>query len=195
MAGRRYTSVFYVAIAIAALATFGVYRVLENTKASSRIATRPLVVAAKSLPEGSSIDAIAELAGRTSGAVYDHFGGKDGLLFALLESWVDDVSAVIGAELATATTLDERVAALWRNVVDPPAGVLVAPEGQAFAEVAVAEVAYRTCSARCAAVTASAGEAGAATAARTPTATRLASRYVRVPVQCQVRQMCRGRGG
>ena len=72
--------------------------------------------------EGSSIDAIAELAGRTSGAVYDHFGGKDGLLFALLESWVDDVSAVIGAELATATTLDERVAALWRNVVDPPAG-------------------------------------------------------------------------
>ena len=56
MAGRRYTSVFYVAIGIAALATFGVYRVLENTKASSRIATRPLVVAAKSLPEGSAID-------------------------------------------------------------------------------------------------------------------------------------------
>jgi AcrR family transcriptional regulator len=72
--------------------------------------------------EGSSIDAIAELAGRTSGAVYDHFGGKEGLLFALLEGWVDDVSAVIGAELAAATTLDERVAALWRNVVDPPAG-------------------------------------------------------------------------
>src|SRR3982751_337014 len=56
MAGRRYTSVFYVAVAIAAIATFGVYRVLENTKASSRIATRPLVVAAKSLPEGASID-------------------------------------------------------------------------------------------------------------------------------------------
>ena len=46
MAGRRYTFVFYVAVAIAAIATFGVYRVLENTKASSRIATRPLVVAA-----------------------------------------------------------------------------------------------------------------------------------------------------
>ena len=56
MAGRRYTSVFYVAIAIAALATFGVYRVLENTKASSRIATRPLVVAAKNLSEGAAID-------------------------------------------------------------------------------------------------------------------------------------------
>jgi pilus assembly protein CpaB len=59
MAGRRYTFVFYVAVAIAAIATFGVYRVLENTKASSRIATRPLVVAAKSLPEGASIDRTA----------------------------------------------------------------------------------------------------------------------------------------
>jgi AcrR family transcriptional regulator len=72
--------------------------------------------------DGSSVDAIAEAAGRTSGAVYDHFGGKDGLLFALLEGWVDDVAAVIGAELATATSLDERMAALWRNVSQPVAG-------------------------------------------------------------------------
>jgi pilus assembly protein CpaB len=59
MAGRRYTFVFYAAVAIAALATFGVYRVLENTKASSRIATRPLVVAAKNLPEGTASDRTA----------------------------------------------------------------------------------------------------------------------------------------
>lgn len=59
MAGRRYTFVFYVAIGIAAIATFGVYRVLENTKASSRIATRPLVVAAKNLAEGAAIDRAA----------------------------------------------------------------------------------------------------------------------------------------
>ncbi len=72
--------------------------------------------------EGSSVDAIAERADRTSGAIYDHFGGKDGLLFALLEGWVDDVALVIGAELATATTLDERLASIWRNVTDPPAG-------------------------------------------------------------------------
>jgi pilus assembly protein CpaB len=56
MAARRYTTVFYAAIAIAAFATFGVYRVLENTKASSRIATRAIVIAAKDLPEGSSIE-------------------------------------------------------------------------------------------------------------------------------------------
>ncbi len=72
--------------------------------------------------EGSSVDAIAERAERTSGAVYDHFGGKEGLLFALLEGWVDDVAVVIGAEVATATTLDERLASIWRNVTDPPTG-------------------------------------------------------------------------
>ncbi len=72
--------------------------------------------------EAASIDAIAHVADRTSGAVYSHFGGKDGLLFALLDGWVDDVSAVIGAELTTATTLDERLAVLWRNVSSPVTG-------------------------------------------------------------------------
>lgn len=72
--------------------------------------------------DGASIDAIAETADRTSGAVYDHFGGKEGLLFALLEGWVDDVAAVITAELATTTTLDEHMATLWRNVSRPVAG-------------------------------------------------------------------------
>ena len=68
------------------------------------------------------MDAIAEAADRTSGAVYDHFGSKDGLLFALLEGWVDDVAAVTGAELSTATTLEERMGVMWRNVVDPVVG-------------------------------------------------------------------------
>jgi AcrR family transcriptional regulator len=72
--------------------------------------------------DGSSIDAIAEAADRTSGAVYDHFGGKEGLLFALLQRWLDDVAVVIDAEVATATTLDEVLAALWRNVASPPPG-------------------------------------------------------------------------
>ena len=70
--------------------------------------------------EAASVDAIAERAQRTSGAVYDHFESKEGLLFALLEGWVDDVAIAIGAEVATATTLDERLASLWRNVTNPP---------------------------------------------------------------------------
>ena len=72
--------------------------------------------------EASSVDAIAERAERTSGAIYDHFGGKEGLLFALLEGWVDDVAAVAVAELSTTTTLEERMGVLWRNVADPVVG-------------------------------------------------------------------------
>ena len=72
--------------------------------------------------EGASVDAVAAAAGRTSGAVYDHFGGKEGLVFALVEGWVDDIAAVTGAELAAAPTPDARLAALWRNVTDPVAG-------------------------------------------------------------------------
>jgi AcrR family transcriptional regulator len=70
----------------------------------------------------ASVDAIAEAAGRTSGALYDHFGSKEGVLFALLEGWVDDVAAVIVAELTTTSTLEEQMAALWRNIADPAVG-------------------------------------------------------------------------
>ena len=76
--------------------------------------------------DGTSIDAIAERADRTSGAVYDHFGGKDGVLFALLDTWVEELGVVIGAELATATTLEaqharehlvRRYRGAWRGIV------------------------------------------------------------------------------
>ncbi len=70
----------------------------------------------------SSVDAIAAAAGRTSGALYDHFGSKEGLLFALLEGWVDDVAAIMSAELLHSHSLPERMAALWRNVSDPAVG-------------------------------------------------------------------------
>jgi len=70
----------------------------------------------------SSVDAIAAAAGRTSGALYDHFGSKEGLLFALLEGWVDDVAAVMSAELLHSHSLAERMAALWRNLSDPAVG-------------------------------------------------------------------------
>ncbi|HOT78908.1 MAG TPA: TetR/AcrR family transcriptional regulator [Microthrixaceae bacterium] len=96
----------------------------QTRRADTRV--RLLAAAAELFAErgvdSTSIGAIAELADRTSGAVYDHFGGKDGVLVALLDSWVVDLSAVIGAELATATTLEERLAVLWRNVSAPAVG-------------------------------------------------------------------------
>ncbi len=72
--------------------------------------------------DGASIDAIAERADRTSGAVYDHFASKEGLLFAVLDGWVSDAASAIEAELADATSLDERLGVLWSNVSEPVAG-------------------------------------------------------------------------
>lgn len=57
MAQRRYTIVFYAAVFIAAIATYGVFRVLQAAKTSGRIATRPVVVAAKDIPAGAALDA------------------------------------------------------------------------------------------------------------------------------------------
>ena len=59
MAERRYTVVFYGALLVAAVATYGVYRVLEATKASGRIKTRAVVIALADIPEGVSIDRAA----------------------------------------------------------------------------------------------------------------------------------------
>ncbi|MGZ8375774.1 MAG: Flp pilus assembly protein CpaB [Gemmatirosa sp.] len=56
MAERRFTLVFFVAIATAAAATFGVYRVLDTTRKEAQIPTRSVVVATRDLAEGSRLD-------------------------------------------------------------------------------------------------------------------------------------------
>lgn len=72
-----------------------------------------------------SVDAVAEAAGRTSGAVYSHFGGKQGLLLALLDSWKDSVLTVLLAEVAVTESPVGQLAAVWENVAgtdDAPSG-------------------------------------------------------------------------
>ena len=59
MAAKRYSLVFYAAIIVALLSTFGVYRVLEITKANARVATAPVVIAQKDLSEGAAVDRMA----------------------------------------------------------------------------------------------------------------------------------------
>ena len=56
MAERRFTLIFYLALVVAAFATYGVYRVLEATRQNGRISTRPVVIALADLPEGAQID-------------------------------------------------------------------------------------------------------------------------------------------
>lgn len=52
---RRYRFVLYLALAVAGAATFGVYRVLTAMRASSRVVTRPVVVAAVDIAEGVAL--------------------------------------------------------------------------------------------------------------------------------------------
>lgn len=63
-----------------------------------------------------SVDAVAEAAGRTSGAVYAHFGSKQGLLLALLDSWKDAVRTVLLAEVAVSESPGGQLAAVWDSV-------------------------------------------------------------------------------
>ena len=93
-------------------------RTQEERKAETRAR---LLTAAADLFAGQgidavSIDAVAEAAGRTSGAVYAHFGSKQGLLLALLDSWKDSLLAVLLAEVAVTESPHGQLAAVWDNV-------------------------------------------------------------------------------
>ncbi len=67
-----------------------------------------------------SVDAVAEAAGRTSGAVYAHFGSKQGLLLALLDEWAHSLVTVIAAEFALASSVEDRLRAVAANVITNP---------------------------------------------------------------------------
>ena len=59
MAERRYTTIFAFAVLTAGVATFGIYRVLQASKARNRIQTQPVVVAIQDIPESQSIQRTA----------------------------------------------------------------------------------------------------------------------------------------
>jgi AcrR family transcriptional regulator len=101
-----------------------VARTQDERKAETR--QRLLQAAGELIAErgvaGASVDALAEAADRTSGAVYAHFGGKEGLLVALLDEWKDALSVVVRAEFEATSDERERLDALWQNFVSPPPG-------------------------------------------------------------------------
>ncbi len=66
-----------------------------------------------------SAEAVAAAADRTTGALYDHFGGKEGLLLALLDVWMEQTTADLTTELYKIPDLDGLLAALWEGVVHP----------------------------------------------------------------------------
>ena len=63
--------------------------------------------------ESATLDEVAEEAGFTKGAVYDHFGSKEKLLFALLDEYL---SVQIAEQIALFDPAAETAAALKRQV-------------------------------------------------------------------------------
>src|SRR5579863_934012 len=96
------------------------------TQAMRRADTRAALVDAAARLFGEdgydavSVDAVAEAAGRTSGAVYDHFGSKQGLLMAVLDDWAQWLVSLLAHEFERSTTLEERLRAVAANVIVRP---------------------------------------------------------------------------
>jgi AcrR family transcriptional regulator len=62
-----------------------------------------------------SAETVADAADRTTGALYSHFGGKDGLLLALVEQWLNESAVRILAGVEESDDLDGRLRALWSD--------------------------------------------------------------------------------
>src|SRR5688572_20036686 len=99
---------------------------MARTQADRKATTRSLLLdAATELfatrgIDAVSVEAIADAANRTSGAVYAHFGGKAGLVTAVLDEWKDRVAVVVAAAFEAAPELDAKLDALWTTFADPP---------------------------------------------------------------------------
>jgi AcrR family transcriptional regulator len=93
----------------------GIARTQEDRKAETRgklLAAAADLFARKGF-HAVSTDAVADAADRTSGALYAHFGGKEGLLLALVNQWENQAADQIGRALLDESDLAGRLDALW----------------------------------------------------------------------------------
>lgn len=95
-------------------------RQARSVETRSRLLSAAAGIIAEHGIEGASVDAIAERAERTSGSLYGQFGSKDGLILELLDRSKDVVAQSMFVDIEAAATLDERLAAMWRNFAEPP---------------------------------------------------------------------------
>lgn len=99
---------------------------MGRTQAERKSETRARLVAAAAELfaehgiDAVSVDAVADRADRTSGAVYAHFGSKQGLLLAVLDWWKESLLAVLFAEVAVTGSPTGQLAAVWDNMAAPP---------------------------------------------------------------------------
>ena len=91
----------------------------EQRRAATR--TRLLTAAADLFARkgfhATSAEAVAAAADRTTGALYDHFGGKEGLLVALLELWIGETIVDLSERIEGVPDLEGRLGEMWRGVI------------------------------------------------------------------------------
>ncbi|MGN6695217.1 MAG: TetR/AcrR family transcriptional regulator [Aquihabitans sp.] len=96
---------------------------MGRTQEERRAETRALLLSAAAelfAQKGfhaTAAEAVPTAADRTTGALYNHFGGKEGLLVGLLEQWIEQTIVDIAVSLEGETDLDGRLGALWDGVV------------------------------------------------------------------------------
>lgn len=101
---------------------------MARTQEERRAETRSLLLSAAADQfarhgfHGVSAEAVADAADRTTGALYSHFGGKEGLLFCLVDSRKDAAADAIIADLEDPLDLDALLAAIWAHVTSDPDG-------------------------------------------------------------------------
>lgn len=65
----------------------------------------------------TSAEAVASAAQRTTGALYDHFGNKEGLLVALLEHWIEQTITTLAPVIEGTAELPDRIDAMWSGIL------------------------------------------------------------------------------
>lgn len=96
-------------------------------------------------PEGVTIDALCETAGRTRGSLYHHFGDHDALLSAVLEHWRARYTDVIIDEVEASSTSAREGAARLNDLAtaidfDVEVGIRQLAAGRPWLREAVAAV-------------------------------------------------------
>src|SRR4051794_27224429 len=89
----------------------------RKTETPARLIAAPAGLFARKGVPALSAEAGGEAAGRTTRALYNHFGGKDALLLALVEQWLSESAARILAGVEDSPDLDGRLRALWSDSV------------------------------------------------------------------------------
>uniref|UniRef100_A0AAU2JYF6 TetR/AcrR family transcriptional regulator n=1 Tax=Streptomyces sp. NBC_00049 TaxID=2903617 RepID=A0AAU2JYF6_9ACTN len=95
---------------------------LRKSETRSRLIDAAAELFARKGFHAVSAEAVAEAAGRTTGALYSHFGGKEGLLLALLEVWKERTAEELAAEIAGSADPGDpatHFSAMWGSLTRP----------------------------------------------------------------------------